>query len=206
MRATVTRKQGRGMQSWLGMAMVSSLAVALWGCGASHEEGGEIHEAHEAGEHEGEGDEHEGEDEEHEDEGEEHEGEGEEHEGEEHEGEEHEGGEHEGGEHGHAAGPVSDFHAVLSPLWHAQPGATRTDQTCAAVADFRTKAQAIQTGPVPEGARADEAGYRQAAAGLVTAVEALGTACAERNRPSFDARFQALHTAFHGVAERAEGE
>lgn len=120
----------------------------------------------------------------------------------------HEHGEHgEGhGEHGHAPGPVSDFHAVLSPLWHADHGAARTDGTCTAVEDLRAKAQAIQSGEAPEAARADEAGYRQAAEGLVAAVDALGAACAEPERPSFEARFEALHTAFHGVAERASGE
>lgn len=209
---------------WIGVAALATLA---WGCGSSGDERGEVREAHEVhseaagcqcphGEEcqhpEGQECEHHAERHAEGAEGHEcncrrgqheHHGEHGEHHGE--RGEHH--GEHgEGGEHGHAPGPVSDFHAVLSPLWHAERGAARTDGACAAVADFRAKAQAIQSGAVPEPARADEAGYRQAAAGLVAAVDALGTACGEAGRASFDARFEAVHVAFHGVAERASGE
>ena len=193
------------------------LAVLAWGgCGSSNEQG-EITEAHEvhaeASQHEGGECEHE-EGEECEHEGAEHERgehergehEGAEHEGAEHERGEHEHGEHEGAEHGHAAGPVSDFHALIGPFWHADRGAARTDGTCGAIADFRTKAAAIETGAVPEAARANEAGYRQAATSLKAAVEALATACGQANRPTFEARFQAVHEAFHQVSQTASGQ
>jgi hypothetical protein len=86
--------------------------------------------------------------------------------------------------HGPTTGPVAEFHAVLAPLWHAAPGTARTDATCDAVSALRTKAAAIP-----------------GATQLQAEVEALATACAEPARPSFAPRFEAVHTAFHDLAQ-----
>jgi len=202
------RIENKGSQAVVGTAV---LAVLAWGgCGSSNEHG-EVHEAHEVhaeaseheqGEHEeGEDDDDDGDDD---DRGEHEHGE---HERGEHGGHERgEHGEHERGEHGLASGPVSDFHALMGPLWHADQGTTRTNGTCQAIADFRAKAAAIESGPVPQPAQADESGYRQAGAALKTAVEGLATACATESRSTFDARFLAVHEAFHRVLEAVGGE
>src|SRR5215213_7130056 len=51
------------------------------------------------------------------------------------------------GEEHHAgtAPAISAFHDVLAPLWHADAGAMRTDDTCAAIPRFRDLAGDIIT-------------------------------------------------------------
>ncbi len=79
---------------------------------------------------------------------------------------------------------IAAFHDVLAPLWHAAEGPERTDKTCAATATMEQRAQDIGDAP------------------LVEAVHALAAECAG-NRQAFQAKFTAVHTAFHAVAEKA---
>jgi hypothetical protein len=105
-------------------------------------------------------------------------------------GEPHEHGhEHEGG-HDKLGGPLKEFHDVLAPLWHADKGPEREKKTCAATASFEERAAAAK----------DE--------GIIAAVGALKVECAkaEGGRADFEAKFAAVHEAFHHAAEKAHGE
>lgn len=90
---------------------------------------------------------------------------------------------------------VTAFHDVLSPNWHAEPGDERTEATCRAIGDMHARAVAITEAAAPAGV--DAAAWSEAAAGLVSSVDALGVACNAKGRPDFDATFTALHDQFH---------
>ena len=120
---------------------------------------------------------------------------------------EHAHGEHAHGEHGEhpkMVGAMHEFHEVLAPLWHADKSPERTKKTCDAVATFETRAAAVDK-DVPESARATEPAYHTAALGLIAAVGGLKAECAkpEAGRADFEAKFQAVHEAFHRVMESA---
>ncbi len=120
------------------------------------------------------------------------------------------GGSQKGGETKHQAehGPlppaVNAFHELLAPLWHADPGDKRAEDTCAAIEDLRQRAADIVVAETPPAATADEAGYRDAASALVHAVVELGDACGA-DRSAFADRLTDVHTAFHVVMEKAGG-
>lgn len=107
------------------------------------------------------------------------------------------------GGHAHRFPPAVDaFHAVLAPLWHAEPGPARVADTCQGVGELESKAQAIQTAPMPESLTADqEPAWREAGQTLLTSIDALETACNADGRPDFDASFIAAHDAFHGLVD-----
>ena len=114
-------------------------------------------------------------------------------------------GDHEHGEHGEhpkMVGAMHEFHEVLAPLWHADKSPERTKKTCDAVATFETRAAAVDK-DVPESARAAEPAYHTAAQGLIAAVGELKAQCAkpEAERADFEAKFKAVHEAFHKVME-----
>ncbi|MEP7126878.1 MAG: hypothetical protein ABJE95_38460, partial [Byssovorax sp.] len=127
---------------------------------------------------------------------------------EEHEQAEHgEKGEHEHGEKGEhpkMAGSVHEFHEVLGPLWHADKSPERTKKTCEAIPAFEQRAATVYK-DVPESARAAEPAYHAAAQGLIAAVDELKAECAkpEVGRADFEAKFMAVHKAFHNVMESA---
>ncbi len=81
------------------------------------------------------------------------------------------------------APPLKDFHAVLSPLWHLDPGPGRAEKTCTEVKSLQDKADATKD------------------AELAAAVKALADECAKEGRPEFDARFTAVHERFHALAK-----
>jgi hypothetical protein len=113
-------------------------------------------------------------------------------------------GEHQGEpahEH-HFEGAVESYHAVLSPLWHAEAGEQRTNDTCAAAADLVAKAGAIEAEPVPAAAGGKEDAWNANAAALTAASKELETVCAG-NRATFDATFGKLHDSFHTLIEVA---
>lgn len=103
-------------------------------------------------------------------------------------------GEHEGG-HAKLAGAAHDFHETLAPLWHAPKGPEREAKTCDASATFETRAANVL--------REASEGGRAAAQGLVAAVGDLKSECAKAAgaRADFEAKFAAVHEAFHKVAE-----
>jgi hypothetical protein len=113
------------------------------------------------------------------------------------------GGEHHDEHHANLPSSVRAFHELLSPLWHADPGDKRTQDTCSAMEDLRQRAADIVVAETPPAATGDEAAYRDAASALVHAVVELGEACAADGRPAFADRFAEVHTAFHVVMEKA---
>lgn len=132
-----------------------------------------------------------------------------------HEHGEHEHGDHEHGDHEHAehgehgdhpkmTGAVHEFHEVLGPLWHADKSPERTKKTCEAIPAFEQRAAAVDK-DVPAAPRASEPAYHTAAAGLIAAVGDLKIECAkpEAGRADFEAKFMAVHKAFHAVMESA---
>jgi hypothetical protein len=112
------------------------------------------------------------------------------------------GEDHEHGEHPKMTGAVHEFHEVLGPLWHADKSPERTKKTCDAIPAFEQRAAAVDK-DVPESARAAEPAYHAVAQGLIAAVGDLKAECAKPERADFEAKFMAVHKAFHAVMEGA---
>jgi len=103
-----------------------------------------------------------------------------------------------GEEHEHDFPPaVAGFHDRLAPLWHAEAGPQRVDDTCKSIDDLEGEAGPMHDGtPVAE----DQAqAYFQAVGDLKSALGELRDACDEDGRPNFDAAFTKVHEAFHAV-------
>jgi hypothetical protein len=83
---------------------------------------------------------------------------------------------------------VAEFHDILAPLWHAEEGPQRVTDTCNAVPELQTRAQAVAD------ARKD-----QASGSLVQAVTELAAECGG-GRAAFNEKLAAVHEAFHVVA------
>jgi hypothetical protein len=101
------------------------------------------------------------------------------------------------GEHDDMSPELKKFHDVLAPLWHAEKGAKRTADTCAAVAEFQTDAGAIGKTTPPPSTNADTwtAGTRA----LVAAVGKLADACKANDAAKFEIAFSEVHEAFHSL-------
>ncbi len=110
---------------------------------------------------------------------------------------------HEPGEtqHPKLAGAMHELHEVLAPLWHADKGPERAKKTCEAVPTFEQRAAAVDKDAPADAARAGA--HHTAAQGLLAAVGELKTECAkpEAGRADFEAKFKAMHEAFHKVME-----
>ena len=103
-------------------------------------------------------------------------------------------------EHEHEFPPeVEAFHDVLAPLWHADPGPGRTDNTCAALEDLGDRAEAVATGTVPPLEREEQLSWQQAAELLVVSVEELELVCDQEGRPGFEDSLSAVHDRFHAL-------
>jgi hypothetical protein len=109
------------------------------------------------------------------------------------------------GEHGKLSPELDAFHEILAPRWHADPGPQRTKDTCAAIADFKTRAAAVKSAAMPAGAEA--AAWSEAGARLETSVVALEVECTAggADQAKFDAAFSAVHDAFHHAMELGRG-
>ncbi len=83
---------------------------------------------------------------------------------------------------------LSSFHDLLAPHWHAAQGQQRMTDTCAAIGDFKTKADAAKNQP------------------LVDAVAGLATACGGTDLAAFDAAFGKVHDSFHAAMEAGHGK
>lgn len=94
---------------------------------------------------------------------------------------------------------VSQFHDVLAPRWHADKGPQRMADTCAAIGDFRSGAQAIAAAEAPAGS--DEAAWQQATADLASSVTALDGACKVKDAEAFEPAFERVHASFHRVMD-----
>jgi hypothetical protein len=109
----------------------------------------------------------------------------------------HESAEHEGDHHG-LSSEMTQFHELLRPHWHDE-GPTRMKDTCGAIEQYKTYADAVAKATPPETANADTwtAGTRA----LVAAVGDLATACAGTNTTAFQTAFSKVHDAFHALME-----
>jgi hypothetical protein len=116
--------------------------------------------------------------------------------------EEHAGGE--GAEHENLTPELTKFHDLLAPLWHAEKGPQRIKDTCAAVPQFRTAADAVAKATPPTKANADT--WTTSTRALVASVNDLETACKTNDTAKFDAAFHTVHESFHRLMEQAGGE
>jgi hypothetical protein len=96
---------------------------------------------------------------------------------------------------------VKKFHDVLAPRWHQEQGDKRTSDTCSALPDFDSGAEAIAKATPPTTANADT--WTTATKALVDAVHGLDTACASKT--DFEAAFAKVHDAFHALLAAAGG-
>lgn len=113
------------------------------------------------------------------------------------EGEHHAGGEH---HHEHAAMPesVDRFHAVLAPIWHSEPGPSRSELACQNTEQLGTSSRAIADAPVPEGV--EEATWRSATEQLIASIGTLGESCAASPQGS-EEKLHEVHEHFHHLME-----
>lgn len=86
------------------------------------------------------------------------------------------------------ASDVDDFHAVLAPLWHANPGKERTRSVCAQTDELNDLGRRIQSGD-PEA--------------LLSSIAELRKECQEAS-PEIEAVFSQVHHAFHNLVEHRE--
>jgi len=116
-------------------------------------------------------------------------------------------GHHEGAGHGehHGAMPpeLASFHDVLAPRWHAPEGEQRQKDTCTAIPDFQTNADAVAKAAPPAGA--DAGVWTLATTDLGARVDDLAAACQAGAAAQFQTAFSALHESFHRLMELAGG-
>ncbi len=110
-------------------------------------------------------------------------------------------GEHAGpaGQHEEMKGPVGEFHAVLSPVYHAPKGDERTKQVCQQAQAMHDRAAAVESGAVPEGAKAED--YKAAGKNLTATVDRLAEACKAATSAVVDPALEEVHDAFHKLIE-----
>jgi hypothetical protein len=78
---------------------------------------------------------------------------------------------------------LHDFHGVLAPVWHSDPGATRVEKACSNQKALSEKAAATND------------------AALIAAVKDLEPACASAGRPDVETKLTVVHERFHAVAK-----
>lgn len=99
----------------------------------------------------------------------------------------------------HFPADVGAFHDKLAPLWHADSGQARMDQTCAATGDLDALAANVQKAPAPEGV--DATAWSTKSAELQASITKLSAACGDATHATFEADFEAVHSAFHHLIE-----
>jgi hypothetical protein len=99
---------------------------------------------------------------------------------------------------------LKTFHDVLAPHWHAEKGAKRMQDTCAALPDFHSDADALAKSTPPRSTHADTwtTGTKQ----LVDAIAGLDATCKANDATQFETAFEKVHVSFHGLLEAAGGE
>lgn len=91
------------------------------------------------------------------------------------------------------------FHDKLAPLWHADSGQARIDQTCTATGELDALAATVRDAPPPAGV--DAAAWTERGTALVDSITKLSAACGSPDRATFEADFHGVHSAFHGLIE-----
>jgi hypothetical protein len=100
--------------------------------------------------------------------------------------------------------PLAKFHDTLAPRWHAEHSAKRTADTCAAIPQFRSDADAVASSAPPPGS--DAAVWSAGGKQLAEAVAGLDAACKASDAAAFEPAFALVHQRFHGLMEAAGGE
>lgn len=106
-----------------------------------------------------------------------------------------------GDEHANLPPELSAFHDLLAPRWHAAAGPQRMSDTCSAVAQFKSEADAVAKATPPVSANADT--WTKATRALVAAVADLDAACSAKSDAKFEAAFAKLHEAFHALMSQS---
>jgi hypothetical protein len=114
------------------------------------------------------------------------------------------GGMGEKGEMANMPPQIAKFHDTLAPRWHAAHGPQRMADTCGAMAQFHTDADAIATSQAPSGG--DAAAWSAGGKQLTEAVTALETTCKANDAAAFEPAFERVHKTFHGLMEAAMGQ
>lgn len=107
---------------------------------------------------------------------------------------------HEGEEHAEPelTPEMARFHDVLAPLWHAEAGPQRVDDTCEASGHMLDLSNDIQKAPTPEGA--DETAWIEAVQTLMIDITHLQDACPQvPGGVTFDDAFTNVHESFHAL-------
>ncbi|MBL9018596.1 MAG: hypothetical protein JNL83_30700 [Myxococcales bacterium] len=104
-----------------------------------------------------------------------------------------------GDHHANMLPEVHNFHEVLAPRWHADKGPKRMADTCGAMAEFQSNADALTKVAPP--ATTDAAAWGTKTQDLVTAVGALDGTCKANDATAFEPAFERVHTSFHSVME-----
>lgn len=104
-------------------------------------------------------------------------------------------------EHKGMTAEMTKFHDVLAPRWHAEKGPQRMKDTCAALPQFKTEADAIAKATPPTKANADT--WTTGTRALVDSVNALETTCKANDTAKFDEAFHTVHESFHGLMAQA---
>lgn len=94
------------------------------------------------------------------------------------------------------------FHDLLAPRWHAAAGAQRITDTCGAVPQFKSSADAIAVATPPIAANADT--WTTGTKALVAAVGELNAACKTNDAAKFEPAFAKVHDAFHALMEQGK--
>lgn len=116
---------------------------------------------------------------------------------------EHEGGHHEGTGRGHRVeGPLKDFHEVIAPVWHSEPGAKRVEAACSSAAKLKERAGTL--GTPPAAAEKDAAGWKKDVDAMVVDIDALVASCAAAGRPDVEPVLARVHDGFHKLMERVD--
>ncbi len=97
----------------------------------------------------------------------------------------------------HFPAEVAAFHDQLSPLWHADAGTTRIEATCGATGELDQLAEGVQNMTAP--AAVDATAWSANVTTLRTSLTTLAGNCTANQVASFDADFEAVHNAFHGL-------
>lgn len=94
---------------------------------------------------------------------------------------------------------VYQFHQVLAPLWHSQPGRERVDAACSRASELHTLAQDIASAAVPERAQRNTVGWNEAVKDVITSIEQLSRACGENGGANAEGALTDVYRAFHGM-------
>jgi hypothetical protein len=99
---------------------------------------------------------------------------------------------------------LTKFHDVLAPHWHADKGDKRMADTCAAMTDFQSNADALAKTTPPQAADATK--WTTGTKELADAVTALDASCKAKDATAFEPAFERVHNSFHGLMESSGGE